>query len=331
MAPVLGQNTKASELVPYYASQIRGKVILVTGVSPGGLGENFVKQVAVSKPATFVLAGRNPSKFQGLIDELHVNHSDVKVKPLSLDLSSLANVREAAETVLSWTDDEVSHIDVLVNNAAIMATPYKLTEDGFESQFQTNHLGHFLFANLIMSKLLRADAPRIINISSSGHRFHNIRWTDYNFNGGKTYEKWAAYGQSKTANCLMALSLARRLGFKGLTAFSVHPGGIMTNLAAHADDFTAFVTSMQDVDAVLGTKYMEGFDNVKLKDLDEGVATHVFAAFDPTIAEKNGAYLNDCRVADPHKEEVYPWATSDASAEMLWKLSEKLVRQEFDY
>ncbi|EWZ27939.1 short-chain dehydrogenase [Fusarium oxysporum Fo47] len=330
MAPILDENSKASELVPYYTPQIEDKVILITGVSPGSLGESFVKQVAVSKPATFILAGRNPSKFQSLIDELKASHPKIQVKPLSLDLNSLANVRKAAETVLSWSGDDVPRVDVLVNNAGTMAIPYSLTEDGFETQFQTNHLGHFLFTNLIMSKILNAEAPRIINISSAGHRHHNIRWTDYNFNGGKTYEKWAAYGQSKTANCLFSVSLAKKLGSKGLASFSLHPGGIITNLSAHVDDFTALLKSMQDVDVVMGTKYMWGLDGVKMKDLNEGVATHVFAAFDPTI-EQNGVYLNDCHVADPYKEEVYPWATSDVSAEMLWQLSEKLVGQKFEY
>ncbi|RTE77774.1 hypothetical protein BHE90_007754 [Fusarium euwallaceae] len=182
-----------------------------------------------------------------------------------------------------------------------MTVPYGLTEDGFEKHLQANHLGHFLFTNLIMGKLLKANKPR-----------------------GKTYETWAAYGQSKTANSLMALSLAEKLGARGLTAFSMHPGAIMTTkLTAHVDDFEAMAKNMQAVDAAMGTKYMWGLDGMKLKDLDEGVATHVFAAFDPTIAEQNGVYLNDCRVADPYKEEVYPWATSKVSADMIWKLSEK--------
>ncbi|RMJ15026.1 hypothetical protein CDV36_005317 [Fusarium kuroshium] len=189
-----------------------------------------------------------------------------------------------------------------------MTVPYGLTEDGFEKHLQANHLGHFLFTNLIMDKLLKANKPRVIG----------IRWTDYNFSRGKTYETRAAYGQSKTANSLMALSLAEKLGARGLTAFSMHPGAIMTTkLTAHVDDFEAMAKNMQAVDAAMGTKYMWGLDEMKLKDLDEGVATHVFAAFDPTIAEQNGVYLNDCRVADPYKEEVYPWATSKVSADML--------------
>ncbi|UPK96979.1 hypothetical protein LCI18_007914 [Fusarium solani-melongenae] len=332
MAPIFDENTKASELVSYYAPYIAGKVILITGVSHGGLGESFVQHVATSKPATFILAGRDSSKFQGLMDDLKASHPDIKVKPLSLDLASFTNVRQAAETVLSWSDDDVPHIDVLVNNAGTITGPYGLTEDGIEKQFQTNHLGHFLFTNLIMRKLLSAKAPRVLSVSSIGHRHHSIRWTDYNFNQGKTYEMWSAYGQSKTANCLMAVSLAENLGPRGLTAFSLHPGAIMTtNLSSNVDDFAAMVKGMRAADIAMGTKYMWGLDGVKMKDMDEGVATHVFAAFDPTIGEHNGAYLNDCQIADPYKEEVYPWATSKVSADMLWKLSEKLVKEEFSY
>ncbi|RSL67597.1 hypothetical protein CEP53_002949 [Fusarium sp. AF-6] len=231
---------------------------------------------------------------ENLVEDLKKSHPDIKVKPLSLDLASFANVRQAAETVLSWSDDDVPRIDVLVNNAGSIDRPYSLTGDGFEKQFQTNHLCHFLFTNLIMSKLLSDRAPRIINIGSVVHRHHNIRWTDYNFN-------------------------------------EAYPGAIRMNFSSEVDDLAAMAKSMNIVDVTMGTKHMRGLGAIKRKNLDEGVATHVFAAFDPTIAEHNGAYLNDCHVADPYKEEVYPWATSKVSADMLWKLSEKLVGQEFCY
>ncbi|KAH6985389.1 hypothetical protein EDB80DRAFT_590784 [Ilyonectria destructans] len=329
MAPTFDETTRASELVPYYANQIAGKTILITGISSGSLGESFVKQVSIGKPAAFVLAGRSPSKFRSLVDHLASAYPNIAVKSLALDLTSLANVRKAAETVNSWSD--VPHIDVLVNNAGIMAVPYRLTEDGFESQLQTNHLGHFLFTNLIMDKILASKAPRVVNISSMGHRHGHIRWADYNFSDGQLYDKWTAYGQSKTANALTALALAEKLGSKGLVSFSVCPGSVGTNLAAHeADNLAAFVKDFQAADARIGTKWMFSNDT-RYKDLDQGASTHVFAAFDPDVAKYNGAYLNHCRLADPYAEEVWPWATSRTSGDMLWKLSEKLVGQEFKY
>ncbi|KAM0318847.1 hypothetical protein ACHAPQ_010540 [Fusarium lateritium] len=307
MTPNFNEATKASELIPFYATKITGKTILITGVSAGSLGESFVKQVAVGRPAAFILAGRSPNKLQSLVDE----------------------GRKAAELVNSWAD--IPHIDVLVNNAAIMAVPYHLTEDGFESQLQTNHLGHFLFTNLIMDKILAAQAPRIVFISSMGHRQGHFRWADYNFSNGELYDKWAAYGQSKTAVSLTALALAEKLGPKGLLSFSVCPGSVGTNLGAHAaDQFSEFVKSFQSADAKMGNKWMFN-QEVRYKDLDEGAATHVYAAFDSELSKHNGAFLNHCRLADPLAQEVFPWVTDKASAKMIWKLSEKLVGQDFSY
>lgn len=329
MAPTFSRSTRASDLVPFYANKIAGKTILVTGVSPGSLGESFVKQVSTAGPAAFVLAGRAPTKFQSIVDHLATTYPEIVVKSLALDLGSFANVRHAAQTVNSWSD--VPHIDVLVNNAGIMAVPYSLTEDGFENHFQTNHLGHFLFTNLIMGKILASKAPRIVNISSMGHRQGIIRWADYNFSDGKLYDKMTAYGQSKTANALMAVALAEKLGKKGLLAFSVCPGSVGTNLASHeADNMAGLVAEYQAADARVGAKWM--FDKEPFyKDVDQGAATHVFAAFDQDLAKHSGAYLNHSRLADPYDEEVFPWATDKVWADMLWKLSERLVGQEFGY
>ncbi|KAK1998031.1 short chain dehydrogenase [Colletotrichum falcatum] len=335
MSPAIhNEKTRASELVPLYAPHIAGKTILVTGVSPGGLGNLFVKQVAVAKPAMFILAGRSPGKFQELVADLATAHPGVKVKSLALDLASFANVRAAAETVMSWAD--VPHIDLLVNNAGIMAVPYKLTEDGFESQFQTNHLGHFLFTNLVMSKVLASASPRIVNVSSGGHRLHHVRWTDYNFNKGEHYNKWMAYGQSKTANSLFSVALAEKLGSAadgggGLTALSLCPGYVPTNLAAHeAHDFPGLLEELHKAEVLAGSKWMWK-SNFQPKDFDQGVSTHVFAAFAPELEEKNGEFLLNCHVADPWNEEVHSWAKSKIDAKRLWALSENLVGQEFRY
>lgn len=330
MAPTFNFETKASELVAHYAPQIAGKIIIITGPSPGSLGESFAKQVAAGKPAVLILAGRSVSKLQGLIEELNASHPTVVVKPLSLNLLSFADVRKAAETLNFWAD--VLHVDVLVNNAGIMAVPYQLSEDGFESQFQTNHLSHFLFTNLIMGKILASKAPRVVFVSSGVHRIGHIRWTDYNFNEGKHYQRWLSYGQSKTANALTALALAERLGPKGGLSFAMCPGVIYTNLAAHGlEDQAAFAADLTQMDNMYGNKSLWGMADMKFKTLDQGAATHVFASFDTGIKENNGAYLSDCHVADQNLEEVYSWATSKADAERLWKLSEKLVGQEFTF
>lgn len=167
------------ELVTKYSDAIRGKVILTTGVSPGGLGATFVEAVAAAQPALLILAGRNPSKCQKVADTCRIDYAGVQLKILELDLSSFSAVRKAAAEVLSWTD--VPAIDILVNNAGIMAVPFSLSTDGYESQFASNHLGQFLFTNLIMPKLLAVPSPRIISVSSGGHRFGTVRFADVNF------------------------------------------------------------------------------------------------------------------------------------------------------
>lgn len=332
MAPVYSEETRASDLVAHYADRIAGKTILVTGVSAGGLGNSFVQQVAVAKPAAFILASRSTAKQQDLISELADKYPMIKVKTLALDLMSFASVRAAAATVNSW--DDVPHIDLLINNAGIMAVPFELTEDGFESQFQTNHLSHFLFTNLIMDKILASPSgtPRVVTVSSGVHRVGHIRWTDHSFHEGRHYQRWLSYGQSKTANALFGLELAARYGRRGLLSFPMCPGVSMTNLSAHgAADLSAFAADLTEMDNVYGNKWMWGMKDMFYKDLDQGVATHVFASFEPGIADQNGAFLSDCHVADPRKEEVYPWATSKVDAERLWKLSETLVGQRFGY
>jgi NAD(P)-dependent dehydrogenase (short-subunit alcohol dehydrogenase family) len=171
--------TTGSELVRELADHIKGKVILTTGVSPGGLGAHFVETVAGAKPSLLILAGRSTAKVQKTADALAKSHPDVKTRILRLDLASLAAVREAAAEVNSW--DDIPSIDVLVNNAAIMAVEHAVSPDGFESQFATNHLGHFLFTNLIMGKVLAASKPRVVSVSSDGHRISPVRFDDLDF------------------------------------------------------------------------------------------------------------------------------------------------------
>ncbi|EFR01480.1 WW domain containing oxidoreductase [Nannizzia gypsea CBS 118893] len=320
-------NTTVNELASDYASLIKGKVILTTGVSPNSLGAVFVRSIAASEPACLVLAGRNVEKLALTAADIATSHPIVKVRTLQVDLGSLESVRAAAAEVNGW--DDLPVIDVLVNNAGIMAVDYKLSPDGYESQFATNHLGPFLFTNLVMKKIMMAKEPRVVVVSSSGHRLHAVRFHDYNFDDGKTYDRWRAYGQSKSCNTLFALSLAQKLGVKsGLQAFSLHPGAIFTNLGAHLDLETA-PQELANADKELGNP--EGWEEMKFKSQEVGAATHAYAAFDPNLKANNGAYLLDCHVADPMVDTVKSWATSAFEAERLWRLSEKLVGQEFPY
>ncbi|EHK45986.1 hypothetical protein TRIATDRAFT_264467 [Trichoderma atroviride IMI 206040] len=319
-------NTTGDDLLKDLSGEIQGKVIVTTGVTLGSLGGTFVQTIAKAQPAVLILAGRNLDKAQATADAIKTAHPNIDVRKVQLDLGSFAAVREAAATINSWTD--MPHIDVLVNNAGIMGTDFKLTVDGYEEQFASNHLGHFLFTNLIMDKLLASKAPRVVGISSEAHRLSPIRWSDYNFSDGESYDRWQAYGQSKTANILMCLALADRLGAShGLTAFSLHPGVIATKLVEHFD-FTVALPEMTALDKSLGNII---WDEIPWKTPERGVATHIYAAFEPSLKGYNGEYLQDSRISDPYTDTVRPWATSRVEADRLWKLSEKLVGQEFSY
>ncbi|KAL3470770.1 hypothetical protein BJX99DRAFT_41628 [Aspergillus californicus] len=327
MGSPFNASSTAEELVHAFSTEIKDKVILTTGPSPTSIGATFVETIAQAQPALIILAGRSINKLQQTADKITKAHPEVQVRLLQLDLGSLAAVREAAKQANSW--DDVPRIDVVVNNAGIMASDFSLSPEGFENQFATNHLGHFLFTNLIMGKVLASQSPRVVNVSSDGHRLSPIRWGDYNFRDGETYNKWSAYGQSKSANILMAVSLAEKLGSKGLLAYSLHPGVIFTTSLSSGLDHGVDFGALNDLDKALGN--VEGWGDFKVKSDQQGAATTVYAAFEPSLQERNGAYLQDCHVADPWTETVKPWATDKIEAERLWKLSEKLVRQEFDY
>ncbi|XTI90829.1 WW domain-containing oxidoreductase, partial [Cenococcum geophilum] len=306
------------------SSEIEGKVVLITGVSPGSLGAFFVSTVAKHSPKLIILASRDFSKLQAVVAAITADPASPQVatRLLKLDLASQAQIRQAAKEVLAYAEN----IDVLVNSAGVMATPYGTTADGLEMQFGANHIGHFLFTNLIMPKLLTSPAPRVVSVTSDGHRLSPIRWDDYGFQGGKTYEKWRAYGQSKTANMLFAVSLAEKLGEKRLRAYSVHPGVIFTNLGQllAEEDFK----NLRDLDKELGNKEGER-EGLVIKQIDEGTATHVVGAFDPRIADYNGAYLLDGHLAPD--DEIKPYAVDPKEAEGLWKLSESLLEEDLAY
>lgn len=179
MSVSFNAETATHDVVVHFSDSIKGKIILITGTSTGGIGGNFVRAIAEAQPRMLILANRNPDKSEEVIKAIGETQPEVEIRQLQLDLGSLFHVQRSAETFLSWSN--ISHVDVLVNNAGIMATDYDVTIDGIESQMATNHYGHFLFTNLIMEKLLVSKAPRLVNVSSDGHRLSPIRWADPNF------------------------------------------------------------------------------------------------------------------------------------------------------
>lgn len=179
-------DTTADELVNDYNNLIKNKVVLTTGVSSGSLGGFFVQSIAKAKPAWLILAARNTDKLQQVANDITAAYPEVKVRTVKVDLGSLKSVRDAAAQVNSW--DDIPVIDVMVNNAGIMAVDYQLSPEEFESHLATNHLGPFLFTNLIIKKILASKSPRIVMVSSDGHRMSPFRFDDYNFDVSDVYD-----------------------------------------------------------------------------------------------------------------------------------------------
>ncbi|KAK3689316.1 putative short-chain dehydrogenase [Podospora appendiculata] len=247
MAPYNARTT-SEEVVRDLADQIKGKVILTTGVSPASIGATFVKSIAAAKPSLLILAGRNAAKIQETADAITAANPDIKVRLLELDLGSLAEVRKSAALVNSW--DDVPVIDALANNSGIMATEFALTVDGFERQFGTNHLAHFLFTNLVMSKILASKAPRVVSVSSDAYMLSPIRFDDVDFKKGETYNKWQAYGQSKTGNTSSQGAATHVFAAFADEALRKHNGAYLVD--AHVPDpndktvFQPWATSVHD-------------------------------------------------------------------------------------
>lgn len=283
-----GPETTADEVLT--GVDLSGTVAVVTGAS-SGIGAETAR----------ALADAGATVVPGTRDE-------------GLDLGSLAAVEAFARRVLDAHD----RIGLLINNAGVMATPFGRTDDGFERQFGVNHLGHFLLTGLLAPALVAGAPARIVNVSSAGHRTSDIDWDDPNYER-RPYEKWQAYGQSKTANILFAVALERRLGPAGVHAYALHPGMIATNLGRHLD--------RADYDALKDrAKRSPSGGLPAYKSVPAGAATTVYAATAPELAGRGGVYLADCAVTDDHA----PWALDPASAERLWSLSERLVGRTFD-
>jgi NAD(P)-dependent dehydrogenase (short-subunit alcohol dehydrogenase family) len=266
---------------------LTGKVAVVTGAS-SGIGEETARALEEECGATVVRATRDTG----------------------LDLADLDTVVTYADGVLAAHD----RIDLLVNNAGVMATPFGRTKNGFETQFGTNHLGHFLLTGRLLPAIRRA-APgaRIVNVSSAGHRASDIDWDDPNYEH-RAYDKWEAYGQSKTANILFAVELERRLGADGIHAYAVHPGMIATRLGRHLDRSDYETLKERARRSPAGG--LPGY-----KSLAEGAATTIYAATSPDLAGTGGVYLADEAISDEHA----PWALDRDNARRLWELSERLL------
>lgn len=314
-----GADTTTDEVLQ--GIDLKGKQALVTGGSTG-LGKETARALA-SKGAAVTIAARDPAKGEAAAAEIRASTGNQNIDVAQVELSVPDSVRAFAKKWLA----EHGPLNLLVNNAGVMACPLTRTTEGWEMQFATNHLGHFLLTNLL-APALKAGAPgRIVNLSSAGHRFADVNFDDPHFNS-REYEKWSSYGQSKTANVLFSVELNKRLAPYGITANAVHPGGIQTELGRHL--------TQADIDALLARVAAAGSaGGLKFKTIPAGAATSVWAATSPSLEGKGGLYLEDCSIGELKTEPTassgyFGYATDPANAARLWALSEQTLGQKFD-
>ncbi|EMD58951.1 hypothetical protein COCSADRAFT_41509 [Bipolaris sorokiniana ND90Pr] len=335
--PEWNQETGGLEVAKAFADQIRGKNVLITGVSPESIGSSIALSIASQAPTLLILASRTESKLEQVRKALQDAYPGTTTKLVVLDLMSQDSVRKAAKEVSELAD----RLDLIINNAGLMTKTRRTTAEGLEAQFGANHIGHFLLNNLLVPQLLKSaasstpGATRIINVSSQGHRLSGIRFSDYNLEKSNEelpeeerytpvsplfakipsrngYHGFAAYGQSKTANILFSIGINEKLGGKGIRSYALHPGAIPTNMSRDLD------SDSEELEAI-------GKTMTFLKNLDQGAATVLVAALDPALNDEKGIFLDDCQISN-----AAPHATDPDKAKKLWELSEKLVGTKFN-
>ncbi len=306
---------------------LRGKRILVTGVS-AGLGVETARSL-VAHGAEVVGAARDLDKAEAATAQVRKDAAanGGSFELIALDLGDLKSVRECSDKLL----EKGEPFDVVIANAGVMATPFTYTKDGFEMQFGTNHLGHFLLVNRIAS-LIRAGG-RLINLSSAGHRYSNVDLQDPNFER-TPYEPFVAYGRSKTANILFAVAFDKRHRERGVRAAAVHPGGIRTELGRYTEP-GRLETMIAQINKQLAA---EGKEPFQLKTVPQGAATSVWAGVVAPADEIGGRYCENCHVGNVvpddatitvASEGVRAYALDPTNAEALWKKSEEMVGESF--
>lgn len=309
--------TQAGEVIE--GVDLAGATAIVTG-GASGIGVETVRALATAG-AKVVMPVRSRAKAEAVAEEIRRSTGNSAIELADLDLDDFASVRRFADDFLATGRP----LKLLINNAGIMATPERRVMGGLESQFATNHLGHMLLAGRLAPALLKAAPSRVVALSSIGHRRSPVIFDDTSFER-RPYDKWEAYGQSKTANSLFAVGLNRRLETEGVNAYAVHPGGIMTALQRDLS---------QDEIRAFGWVDEAGRVNARFKTPSGGASTAVWCAVSPDLAAGGGVYCEDCNVAtavDARDESfagVRPWAIDLVGAERLWTLSERLLGETF--
>ncbi len=315
MAKTFGSESTADEVLE--GVNLSGKRVLVTGVS-AGLGVETARSL-VTHGATVVGTARDLNKARKALAEA----GNTKVDLVEADLASLSSVRKAASELLA----RAKPFDVIIANAGVMACPRGKTQDGFETQFGTNHLGHFVLVNRL-APLLKQGA-RIVNLSSAGHQISDVDLEDPNFER-TPYQAFAAYGRSKTANILYAVALDSRLKGRGVRATAIHPGGIQTELGRHLTP--ELIEQMMARINKGATGQAPAF---RFKTVPQGSATSVWSGFVASADAVGGHYCEDCHVCAVNDDTtsrvgVRSYALDLNRANALWRKSEEMVGEHFE-
>jgi NAD(P)-dependent dehydrogenase (short-subunit alcohol dehydrogenase family) len=267
------------------------------------------------------MTGRDLAKTERVAEAIRSGTGNRAVSVMELHLERPASVRAFAKAFLA------SHraLHMLIGNAGVMACPLQRTAEGWEMQFATNHLGHFLLGCLLAPALRAASPSRVVSVSSAGHTFSPVVFEDIHFER-RPYDKWQAYGQSKSANVLFAVELDRRLAQAGVRAFALHPGGIVTELGRHLDAADiALIRARADERAKSGKAHW--------KTPQQGAATQLFAATAPELDGLGGRYLEDVQISGvepcPNGVGCSPWALDPEAAKRLWSVSEAALGESF--
>jgi NAD(P)-dependent dehydrogenase (short-subunit alcohol dehydrogenase family) len=298
---------------------LTGKLALVTGAS-SGLGVETARALA-SKGARVVMAARDVPKIEQQAAAIRARHPAAQLEVMELHLDRPANVRAFAKAFLA----RHPRLNLLIANAGVMACPLMRTPEGWEMQFATNHLGHFLLANLLAPALIAGAPARVISVSSAGHQFSPVVFDDIHFER-RPYDKWQSYGQAKTANILFALELDRRFAGKGVRAFSNHPGGIRTELGRHL--------TPEDIQLLTERSQQRASKGVMVwKNVEQGASTQVWGATAPELDGKGGLYLEETQISGteppPGSAGCAPYALDPEAAKRLWAVSEQLLGETF--
>ncbi len=321
MAKAFGAESTTDDVLE--GVNLNGKRVLVTGAS-AGLGVETCRALA-AHGASVVGAARDLDKARKATESVRRDAaSGGSLELIELDLASLKSVRACADALVKAGKP----FDVVICNAGVMACPKGTTADGFETQFGTNHLGHFVLVNRIAS-LIGKNGGRLVNLSSAGHRFSDVDLDDPNFER-TPYTEFGAYGRSKTANVLFAVEFDRRHKGEGIRATAVHPGGIMTELGRHMTPelIQGMLKNLEESNKAAGAPAFQW------KSIPQGAATTVWAGFVAPAGEVGGKYCEDCHVAALQENPdarggVRAYALDPERARALWAKSEEMVGETF--